>query len=221
LAGVDACGDADDIFVDAKRERVYVICGQGSVDTYSSANNIFTRIGQVEIAPGSRTGLYLPEIVRLVVAIRASNTEPAAVWVLRPTTTTEVLMVCEHGNVKSLMAASYFNELAKARHLPFHATSRGTAPNSTTVPPAIVDGLRADGFDVSSFHPTAITTADVASADRVILINTELPSGIADASKLPVQWTDVPPASVDYGAAREALKAHVRELLDQLSATPK
>jgi hypothetical protein len=32
------------------------------------------------------------------------------------------------------------------------------------------------------------------------------------------KWTDVPPASVDYAAAREALKAHVRAVLDQLSA---
>ena len=39
-----------------------------------------------------------------------------------------VLMVCEHGNVKSLMAASFFNELAKARHLPFHAIARARRP---------------------------------------------------------------------------------------------
>jgi protein-tyrosine-phosphatase len=129
-----------------------------------------------------------------------------------------VLMVCEHGNVKSLMAASYFNELATARHLPFHAASRGTAPNSTTVPPAIVDGLRSDGFDVSKFQPAAVTAADVASADRVVLINTELAADIADKSKSVEKWTDVPPASVDYGAAREALKSHVRTLLDQLAA---
>src|SRR5512134_231190 len=85
----------------------------------------------------------------------------------------QILMVCEHGNAKSLMAASYFNELAKARHSPFRAVSRGTVPDSTTVPSAIVDGLRTDGFDVSEFHPTAITSADVAASYRVILINTE------------------------------------------------
>jgi protein-tyrosine-phosphatase len=134
--------------------------------------------------------------------------------------TGEVLMVCEHGNVKSLMAANYFNELATARHLPFHAVARGTAPNSTTVPPPIVDGLRADGFDVSNFQPTAISEADVANAERVILINTELGSDISNGSKQTDRWTDVPPASVNYGAARDALKAHVRLLLDQLSAKP-
>jgi hypothetical protein len=29
---VDLCGDADDVFVDAKRQRAYVSCGQGFID---------------------------------------------------------------------------------------------------------------------------------------------------------------------------------------------
>ena len=129
----------------------------------------------------------------------------------------QVLFVCEHGNVKSLMATSYFNALARERNLPFHAISRGTAPDSTTVPPAIVNGLRSDGFDVSGFHPAAVTAADVSSATRVILINTELGANILDPSKSSEKWIDVPPASVNYEAARGALKAHVGILLDQLS----
>jgi arsenate reductase len=131
----------------------------------------------------------------------------------------EILMVCEHGNVKSLMAASYFNELASARHLPFHAIARGTAPNSSTVPPPIIEGLRSDGFDVAGFHPAAVSAAEVAAAKRVILINTELAANLAVGSRPPEKWADVPAASVDYGAAREALKAHVRALLDQLAAS--
>src|SRR4051794_33971712 len=72
----------------------------------------------------------------------------------------EILMVCEHGNVKSLMAASYFNQLASERHLGFHAFARGTSPNSNTVPAPIIDGLRTDGFDVADFHPLKISAAD-------------------------------------------------------------
>jgi hypothetical protein len=48
--------------------------------------------------------------------------------------THQVVFVCEHGNVKSLMAASYFNTMAQARGLPFRAVSRGSAPDSDTVP---------------------------------------------------------------------------------------
>ena len=84
VGGADACGDADDIFLDPRRDRVYVICGQGTVDTYVPADKTFTRIARVETGAGSRTGLYLPDIDRLVVAIRASSTYPAAIWVLRP-----------------------------------------------------------------------------------------------------------------------------------------
>jgi hypothetical protein len=36
----------------------------------------------IAAAPGSRTEFYLPEIDRLVVAIRASGKGPASVWVL-------------------------------------------------------------------------------------------------------------------------------------------
>ena len=129
----------------------------------------------------------------------------------------EVLFVCEHGNVKSLMAASYFNRLAEQRGLPFHGVPRGSAPDSTTVPPPIVAGLRADGFDVSAFHPTAVSAADVSAATRVITISIALPATAEVAGAAVEPWSDVPAASVDYSAARDALKAHVATLVDQLS----
>jgi len=31
------------------------------------------------------------------------------------------------------------------------------------------------------------------------------------------QWNDVPPASVDYGAARDSLQGHIKKLVAQLS----
>jgi protein-tyrosine-phosphatase len=129
-----------------------------------------------------------------------------------------VLFVCEHGNVKSLMAASYFNQLARERRLHFRAVSRGSAPNSTTVPPAIIQGLRGDGFDVSSFHPSAVRASDVSASQRVITIGTALPTD-AQATAQPKieQWDDVPPASFDYSAARDSLKGHIEKLVEQLA----
>jgi len=85
VGGIAACSDADDVFVDPKRNRVYVVCGAGTVDTYESAGKTIMRAAQFETSLGSRTGLFLSEIDRLVVAIRATRTEPAAIWVLRPT----------------------------------------------------------------------------------------------------------------------------------------
>jgi protein-tyrosine-phosphatase len=129
----------------------------------------------------------------------------------------QVLFVCEHGNVKSLMAASYFNQLAQERRLPFRAVSRGTAPDSTAVPSAIIQGLRGDGFDVSSFHPSAVKASDVSASQRVITIGTALPTEVQITAQPKIeQWNDVPPASVDYGAARDSLKVHIKKLVEQL-----
>lgn len=94
------------------------------------------------------------------------------------TNVSQVLFVCEHGNVKSLMAASYFNQLAQERQLPLRAVSRGSAPDSTAVPLGIVQGLRGDGFDVSSFHPSAVSPSDVSAAQPVITIGTALPKDL-------------------------------------------
>jgi hypothetical protein len=84
LNGTGVCADADDVFVDAHRHRVYVICGEGAVESFDSAKQEFTRVGRLETTPGSRTGLFVPELDRLLVAVRAAGRESAAVWILRP-----------------------------------------------------------------------------------------------------------------------------------------
>jgi len=129
----------------------------------------------------------------------------------------QVLFVCQHGNVKSLMAASYFNQMAQQRGLAVRAVARGTAPNSDTVPSPIAQSLKGDGFDVSEFHPAAVSAADVSSSRRVITIGTTLP-GDAQAGPPKLEaWNDVPPADADYGATRNSLKSHVDGLLNELS----
>jgi hypothetical protein len=83
-ANLPTCGDADDVFVDAKRRRVYVSCGEGLIDVLERRGAGYERIGRVPTASGGRTSLLLPEADRLFVAVRASGQEPAAVWVFRP-----------------------------------------------------------------------------------------------------------------------------------------
>jgi arsenate reductase (thioredoxin) len=151
-------------------------------------------------------------LIALVVCVSlsaCSSTPPAA------SSPAQVLFVCEHGNVKSLMAAAYFNELARARRLPFRAVSRGLAPDSDTVPDFVKVPLTAEGFDVSTFHPQRLTPDDIAASDRVIGISTTLPAE-AGATKAE-QWNDVPPASTDYARSRDGIKAHVEELVERLA----
>ena len=140
------------------------------------------------------------------IALRAADAPPA-----------HVLFVCEHGNVKSLMAASYFNQLAAKRGVGLRAISRGSAPDATTVPAPIVAGLRAEGVDVGSFRPAAVTAADVAASARIVAINTSLPSGIELPPAKTEHWDDIPAAGVNYAAARDLLKAHVDELFERMS----
>ena len=84
VAKAETCGDADDVFVDRKRRRVYVSCGQGAVDVLESVEQGYRRLARVPTAPGARTALFVPELDRLFVAVRAASNEPAAIWVFRP-----------------------------------------------------------------------------------------------------------------------------------------
>jgi hypothetical protein len=84
VGSLDACGDADDVFVDAKRHRVYVTCGAGVVDVFEYRGGSYQRVGQIPTVLGARTSLFVPELDRLFVAVRSSGNEPAALWVFKP-----------------------------------------------------------------------------------------------------------------------------------------
>jgi hypothetical protein len=84
VAAVDTCGDVDDLFVDQKRNRVYVSCGAGFVDVFEIDGAMYRRMTRIPTSPGARTSFFTPELDRLLVAIRATSAEPAAIWIFRP-----------------------------------------------------------------------------------------------------------------------------------------
>lgn len=83
VAERDTCGDVDDVFFDSKRQRVYVTCGEGAIDVFDAGAD-YARMARVPTLQGARTSLFMPGLDRLAVAVRATGTEPAAVWVYRP-----------------------------------------------------------------------------------------------------------------------------------------
>jgi DNA-binding beta-propeller fold protein YncE len=85
ISTTETCGDADDLFIDAKRARVYVSCGAGYVDVFETREASYRRVARIPTAAGARTSLFVPELDRLLVAVRASSGEPAAIWIFRPT----------------------------------------------------------------------------------------------------------------------------------------
>lgn len=84
VADVATCADADDVFIDPKRRRVYVSCGEGFIDIYARRGPSYKRIGHVATVRGARTSLFVPEYDRLFLAVRARVNQPAAIWVFRP-----------------------------------------------------------------------------------------------------------------------------------------
>jgi len=83
LAEADTCGDADDLFIDPRRHRIYVICGEGFVDVFNATDKP-QRLAHIPTIEGARTGLFVPELDRLYVAARARGREPATLWVFQP-----------------------------------------------------------------------------------------------------------------------------------------
>jgi DNA-binding beta-propeller fold protein YncE len=84
VATIEICGDSDDLFIDAKRARVYVSCGAGFLDVLEAKEATYRRIARIPTVSGARTSLFVPEMDRLLVAVRASSGEPAAIWAFRP-----------------------------------------------------------------------------------------------------------------------------------------
>lgn len=82
-SNVQSCRDADDVFVDEKRQRIYVSCGEGVIDVFKLALPL-VRIAQIKTILGARTAFYDAEMDRLFLAVRAAWGEPAAVWVFKP-----------------------------------------------------------------------------------------------------------------------------------------
>jgi DNA-binding beta-propeller fold protein YncE len=86
VATIETCGDADDLFVDAKRRRVYVSCGEGFLDVFETKEKQadYRRIAHIPTASGARTSLFVPELDVLLLAVRVRSATPAAIWVFRP-----------------------------------------------------------------------------------------------------------------------------------------
>lgn len=84
IARAPTCGDADDVFFDTKRHHLYISCGEGALDVFQRRGDTYQELGRIPTMPGARTSLWVPELDRLFLGVRASGREPAAVWVYRP-----------------------------------------------------------------------------------------------------------------------------------------
>jgi len=84
LTSIGTCADADDVFFDAKRNRIYVSCGEGFLQVFAVQGARYEDLGRVVTAAGARTSLFVPGMDRLLLAVRAVAGMPASIWVFRP-----------------------------------------------------------------------------------------------------------------------------------------
>jgi DNA-binding beta-propeller fold protein YncE len=81
-ARVPVGGDADDVFYDAKRHRIYVVCGEGVVDVVDIRDaDRLERRARLTTARGARTGLFVPARDALYVAVPARGASSAEIRV--------------------------------------------------------------------------------------------------------------------------------------------
>jgi DNA-binding beta-propeller fold protein YncE len=79
---VNISGDPDDVFYDDKRHRVYVICGAGKIEIIEQSD-AYKRLATVDTSPGARTGIFVPELATLFVAVPHHGSQPAEVLAYR------------------------------------------------------------------------------------------------------------------------------------------
>lgn len=80
VAKVDISGDADDVFYDGKRYRIYVICGSGKIDVIAQTDpNTYRALTKFDTADGARTGFFIPERDTLFVAVPHRGSQQAEI----------------------------------------------------------------------------------------------------------------------------------------------
>jgi arsenate reductase (thioredoxin) len=129
-----------------------------------------------------------------------------------------IVFVCEHGSAKSVVAACFCERYARDRGLAVRAVSRGTTPDAA-VPAPVVAALRADGFDVASFAPRAVSDGELRAATRVVAFGVDLEEPGPGPDDRLERWDDVPPVSTSYPEARKAILLRLVPLLRRLKSS--
>jgi DNA-binding beta-propeller fold protein YncE len=80
VAKTDISGDADDVFYDSKRHRIYAICGAGKIDIIEQTDaNTYKTSATIDTASGARTGLFVPERDTLCIAVPHRGSQHAEI----------------------------------------------------------------------------------------------------------------------------------------------
>ena len=158
-----------------------------------------------------------PALRRRSLALLLAAAFGGALAASQPTTPTDPplrgLFLCPHGAAKSVMGAAYFQKLAAERGLRVQVDARGTEPDPA-VSPAVAQLLRDQGYAVPAEAPKAVAATDTAAADIVVSMGCKL-DGFPAPRRALRHW-DVPGPGENLPASSEAIRQHVRDLVDEL-----
>jgi arsenate reductase (thioredoxin) len=126
--------------------------------------------------------------------------------------TKKVIFVCEHGAGKSVVAAAYFNKIAKDRNLPWEATCRGTNPDKEIGAPT-KEGLRADNLLDPTLAPQQLTASDTNNVEKIIVF-TSLPDNLN--TRKVEDWSSLPDINAKYELRRDALIKKINQFFDSV-----
>ena len=128
--------------------------------------------------------------------------------------TKTIVFVCEHGSAKSIIAASYFNKLAKEKNIPWQAVSRGHSPDEK-ISEKTKTLLAGDKLLDDTFVPQQISQKDINTAERVILFN-DLLKDLQGKDKI-AYWLNIQSVNDDFQQLRNDIVARIIPLLDSLA----
>lgn len=161
-----------------------------------------------------KTPILTVLLIALLFSTCAAAQTSGAANQIRPGTK-NIVFVCEHGAALSVVAAAYFNKLAREQHLDWHAVARGVTPQENLSVSAAA-GLKKDGVATEVVKPQAVTQEDLDRADYVV---TFLPLPKELVVKTPLEsWDDVKWTPTDYNSARDGILKHLQQLPTKLKA---
>jgi arsenate reductase (thioredoxin) len=146
-------------------------------------------------------------VLSLFLAVGAMSAEDSKNPVVKPT----VVFVCEHGSAKSIIAATELEHMAKEKGLDLIVLARGTNPDAE-IPKLVLDGLKANGYDVGSWKPTKVSTKDFKGAVKIVSFGPDLNPWLANG-KAVLDWSATPSVSEDYRAARNYIRQQLQILV--------
>ncbi len=84
ISRVESAGDADDLFYDPDKRRLYESCGEGFIDTFQDdGQGNLQRIEHLATAAGARTCLYVKELNRIFLAVPLRSKQQCEIRVFK------------------------------------------------------------------------------------------------------------------------------------------